>query len=574
MHDSQSQPVYAADQTDFNLAAFYRQKYRAAFHAALAAGHVKPLTIPWSFVGPVILPLVYLSIPHTQRPWLYRMRWAVAAAVVYLNARLMQTTSSGNEAVAYATGLIASWGTIWSLTLLIFTRPQWEAARVQRRPRESKSKANGHATANDKSALPKPPDESVAVSWPHYEYVWQRFPTNEAFLTRLGWTFDLFTSFRGAGWNHSVPTIPHPPFPSASAQTPKPGGTGGEQVPAPAPARIDLTPPMSRAGVVRSQTYAAFARSRLASFALAYLVIDLWTLAARRDPYFLLGPDYPRHGVPLPPPLAALPLRSVTLPLLRSLAAVAGVLSALHLYHSLLQLLLCCVLPVLGLHRALGAHAELWQHPTLMGSFTPSVLDRGLPGLWGGWWHQTFRRGFVSPGRWLLGCVAGGGGGGGGGSESRMRGGRKVPPAVAMVVDVVGAFLLSGLVHASGGATAVPAGTVAWTPVAFFMLQAVGVLGQTAFCYVLKGPIDRLAPRWARRTGNLLFAALWLHLTAWGLIDDMSRAGLWLFEPVPVSPLRMMGLRGLPGEGWWRWDGEYGMRWYSGKRWWESGIWL
>ncbi|GAB1310448.1 hypothetical protein MFIFM68171_00658 [Madurella fahalii] len=568
-------------QPDLNLAAFYQQKYRAAFDAALAAGDAKPLIIPWSFIGPVILPLIYLSIPHTQRPWLYRMRWAVAAAVVYLNVRLLQTTSAGNEAVAYATGLIASWGTIWSLTLLIFTRPQWEAARVQRRPRKKfKARANGNDNDNDQDkdefALPKPPDESVAASWPHHEYFWQRFPANEPFLTRLGWAADLFTAFRGAGWNHSIPCIPHPPFPRSHPHTSSSRGDEEEE-----PARIDLIPLASRTGVARSPTYASFVRSRLVSFALAYAAIDVWTVTARRDPYFVAGPEYAASaaadGVPqLPPALAALPCPAVALPLLRNLAALAGVLAALHLYHSPLQLLVCCALPALPpLRRLLGPRAELWQHPTLFGSFTAGVLDRGLAGWWGGWWHQTFRRGFVSLGRWLLGCVAGGDSGGGGG-DGRMRGGKVRVGAVmvvaAVVVETVGAFFQSGLVHAAGGMTAVPERTVAWTPIAFFMLQAVGVLGQTAVCSVFRGPIDRFVPRWGRRAANFLFVALWLYFTAWGLIDDMSRAGLWLFEPVPVSPLRMMGLGSLPGESWWRWDGQYGLRWYRGKRWWESGI--
>jgi hypothetical protein len=113
--------------------------------------------------------------------------------------------------------------------------------------------------------------------------------------------------------------------------------------------------------------------------------------------------------------------------------------------------------------------------------------------------------------------------------------------------------------------------------VAFFLLQAVGVVLQAAVCSLLQRGMgmgigrEKGPPRWARRMGNLAFTAAWLQVTGHFLVDDMARAGLWLFEPVPVSPLRMMGV-GPPGEGWWRWDGEYGLRWYSGRNWWESGI--
>jgi hypothetical protein len=124
------------------------------------------------------------------------------------------------------------------------------------------------------------------------------------------------------------------------------------------------------------------------------------------------------------------------------------------------------------------------------------------------------------------------------------------------------------------------------TPVVFFLLQAVGVAVQRGLGLLLRRlfvlvrrssattpPTKPVAfPRWLRRAGNLLFTLAWLHFTGWGLIDDMSRAGIWLFEPVPVSPLRMMGL-GVPGEKWWRWEGGYyGFGWYKGNTWWESGL--
>ncbi|KAK4043012.1 membrane bound O-acyl transferase family-domain-containing protein [Parachaetomium inaequale] len=541
-------------QENFNLGIYYQQQYQAAFNAALAAGEVKPLVIPWSFVGSFFLPLVYLVIPHTNRPWLYRMRWAVAAAVVYLNVRLMQTTSAGNEAVAYTTGLVAVWGTIWALRLLIFTRPQWEAARVEWRPRLG---GKGLAGGKKKATVMTPPDESVAAALPHHEYFWQPFPATAPLLTRLGWTADLLTASRGAGWNFAIPSIPHPPPPSKRLE-------GGE------PVRLDLIPLTSRAGTARSPTYASFLRSRLVEFTLAYLTIDLLTTTIRRDPYFVLGPDYASQGYALPALYAdILPCPGYTVPVLRNVAALAGIIAGLHLYYSVLQLAI--VFPLRGVF---GVRAELWQHPALFGGFVPSVLDRGLAGFWGGWWHQTFRAGFVAPASWVL---RGHSHGHHHHAKVKGEGGKRDSKILQSVVELLLAFSLSGILHAAGSHTSVPRTTRPWTPVTFFLLQAVGIILQTAASALFSRRIQhtgRKIPQWLRRTTNLLLILLYLHLTAYNLIDDMSRAGIWLFEPVPVSPLRMMGL-GQPGDAgvWWRWGGgEYGLRLYSGVSWWDGGV--
>jgi hypothetical protein len=365
------------------------------------------------------------------------------------------------------------------------------------------------------------------------------------------------TAFRGAGWNHAISAIPHPPsFLHASDPTATV-----------VVVHLDHIPLTSRTGYSRSPTYTAFLRSRLLTISLAWLTIDLLTTTIRDDPYFLLGPSQTQPPLlPLPPILTTLPWAAIPIPLLRNLAALAGIIAGLHLYTAFLQLILVFVPPFPSL---LGARADLWQHPTLFGSFTSNVLDRGLPGFWGGWWHQTFRAGFVAPARWLLASRSHG-------SRSRshsQRGGSGGGAGVKRAVVLTGlAFLQSGLLHAAGGYTSMRAGTVAWTPVAFFMLQAVGVLVQVGCCALLKRCFDlNTIPRVWRRVGNAVFVAVWLQLTGWGLIDDMSRAGLWLFEPVPASPLRMMGF-GAPGESWWRWGGEYGLRWYTGRHWWESGI--
>ncbi|KAK4105520.1 hypothetical protein N658DRAFT_417061 [Parathielavia hyrcaniae] len=549
-HPPGSGPGPGFSDRDFKLNAYHQEQYREAFRSALAAGQVKPLLFPWSLIGCFFLPLFYLSIPHQQRPWLYRMRWAVAAAVIYLNVDLVRTTSADNEAVAYATGLMGAWGTVWSLRMLIFTRPQWDAARVERRLRRQQH-ANGFTTKEREEEKGKPsstmvpPDESVAAALVHSEYYWQPFPATAPFLTRLGWTADLLTSFRGGGWNFAISSIPHPPPPRHITSHDKLRHE---------PVRLDFMALSTRAGTTRSPTYAAFLRSRLAHIALSYLVIDLLTTTIRQDPYFVLGPAYALH--PSSPSLPALyerlPLPGQTIPLIRNAAAITGIAAVLHLYDALRQL--ASVFFVLPLGAT--ARADLWQHPTLFGSLfcAGSVPGRGLAGFWGGFWHQTFRAGFVAPADYLL-----------------------------SLVQVAIAFILSGLLHAAGNYTSVTRSTAeAWPSALFFLLQAAGVLVQTGACALLRsGAImnnnnnnNRLVvlPGWVRRAGNLAFVVCWLQMTGWALVDDMSRGGVWLFEPVPVSLLRLVGL-GVPGEGWWRWEGEtYGWRWHWGRYWWESGL--
>jgi hypothetical protein len=73
------------------------------------------------------------------------------------------------------------------------------------------------------------------------------------------------------------------------------------------------------------------------------------------------------------------------------------------------------------------------------------------------------------------------------------------------------------------------------------------------------------------RTVNLLFTLVWLFFTAPLFMDDCSSTGLWLVEPVPISPLAFLGF-GNEGDHWWRWDWDHLPRLYLGETWWQSGI--
>lgn len=141
-----------------DLAIAYRELYRAKFRAEVLAGTRVPFLVPLHLLGLWILPTLYLAIPHKNRPWLYQARWLVLAAVVGFNLHMICNVSSHNFGTAYFTGLIAAWGIIWNLALLVWTRPQWEAKRVDIRKTRKQDDTNDGQYEKPGNSIP------VAVS--------------------------------------------------------------------------------------------------------------------------------------------------------------------------------------------------------------------------------------------------------------------------------------------------------------------------------------------------------------------------------------------------------------------------
>jgi len=324
------------------------------------------------------------------------------------------------------------------------------------------------------------------------------------------------------GWSFAISSVPHPPPPSDPRAC--------------SPVDFSGLPVITKSGYHRSLTTRSFLCHRLFHIAWSWLALDIWTLTARYDPYFVPGVASSTSH-PLPPVLVRLP--DPILSLVRSLAAVVGILSALAWYLNLLQIV-----------SFFTSCYPLFTYPSISGSFAP-ILDRGLAGFWGSFWHQSFRAGFTAPTAYFA---------------------RKqpIPPLLDACLTTFVAFLLSGLLHAAGGFTSLPVTTDISGPIAFFLLQFVGVVMQTATTAIVRRYMPGASKLW-RRAGNAIYVAVWLHMTNYLLIGDMSRSAIWLYEPVPVSPLRAMGF-GTPGEAAWRWDETYIPKWYVGRRWWESGI--
>lgn len=569
-------PVVLPNPLPANLGDHVRDIYRRHFAHELALGTVKPLVIPHGVLVTFGLPILYLAIPHRNRPWLFRARYLLMFYIIVFNLRETFMTTSPNFAVGYAVGLMQAWGIVWNMTLLILMSPQFDAERVEIRPVRTTPEApgaangstNGHARISDSKENVRPvqngnanavtkvngtskapaqsaktmgdksadaPDEDIAKSLDEgYEYYWQDYPEDAPFLTRLEWSFDLFTSFRGTGWNWSVPVIPH------FAKPDKPHSA--------ALADLKSIPMSTKQGYRRFATRQSWLRSELLPIIVGYLALDAFSVLMMKDPYFILGPEYTASTVPisLPPLLADLP--PWLLFTYRSLTGFLAVMAAISTIMKLWQLI--CAFPLSAL---LGSRADLWHYPTLYGSFTSNVLDKGLAGFWGGWWHQTFRVAFSAPGAWLArrGILA-----------------DHHSPAAKAAAGFF-AFAQSGFLHSLGSASCLPP-SLPWAPPVFFMLSWVGILLQTAACGAAR-PVTRGLPRWARRAGNFAFVFVWLNATQYWMLDDIARSGIWLLEPVPASLFRALGLGG-PGDHWWRWTWAELPRRYAGAHWWESGI--
>ncbi|KAK1249137.1 hypothetical protein MKX07_002653 [Trichoderma sp. CBMAI-0711] len=551
------------------LAYAVRTAYGDTFKLAVASGAAKPLLLPWCLLGPFVVPALWLAVPHRRRTWFYRTRWLAMALVVWSNVYHLRYVSSANMACAYAAGLASTWGTILSLNLLVWTRPQFDAARVRRvkkggdlarvagsddadnsnhgqgKLQDARLESTGHEPGGKGAAngdgngsatglrtrkiLFKSSEKDSSQQQEGYEYIWEPYPSAGGFLERLAWTTDLILSFRGAGWNWSVSSLPRPQIPLQISH--------GDKV------DIVSIPKVSRSGYKRHHTTSEFVRDRLAKVVLLYLVLDFLSVHMVKDPYFILGPDH--RGYMLPPHLRNLP--PWLLLAYREAFCLAGVYSAIEAVFAVSDLVQYWLAS-----RFYPSRAALFQFASTFGSFE-QVLDRGLAGWWGGLWHQTFRMQFSAPATYLVR------------EGYYLRRGTPLASVVAALVS----FAQSGVLHASGSLTSVPE-TRPWRAPAFFFLQMVGVLLQGLAAWLLGGYVREM-PRVVRRAGNLVFALGWLYSTAGLFMDDLSSTGLWTVEPVPVSLFRFLGF-GFEGDYWWRWDRDHLPKVYIGETWWQTGI--
>lgn len=527
-----------------------RRQRQDQYDAALSAGSIEPFVYPQETVPALVLFIAVLFIPRLPATQQAKKILSIAAFVVVLCLGVSTISRCRTIAFAggYGIGLMCAWGIVASGYLLVFNDPGTAFQRLEKRRldeangvvTESSQKPNGSITSGrifqtgrESSGLTRRvwgvngPAATSAIErqeqqdQPQYELVWQGYP--ELLTHRLDWAIDLVTSFRGVHWNWRIPTLPEGDIPLKNS-------TG------PASNALRSSPPSA---------LQALRRQAIRDSIIQCLFLDLVKTITLTDPYF--------HGTASlfsPSPWPFLTGHSTATYIVRLVTSFAGVLSALTFIFSLSPLVFPLLLPSI----TLAPLREPALYPPYWGPIGSSVLDNGLPGLWGKWWHQMFRFGVTEPSRYLIGALG-------------------LPPRspLARIVSVLIAFAVSGFIHACASHTTFLASRPLSGPFAFFMLQALGVLGQPAFLKLVLTKIcdTHTLPRWLRRCGNGLFVTLWLFLTAPLIADDFARSGVWLFEPLPISLCR-----GLLGQGFWCWSGQRVIWWpgREGEDWWSKGI--
>lgn len=505
------------------------RQFQERLDEGLSSGEYQPFVWPYCTFGPNLL-ILYLLLPPTTSRAVYFARYPLFALIIYLSVESILHCRSSMVTVGYGIGLLNAWSVFWSATLIIWNDARGDFERIEEHGGADGSlpvdQAEGATTGSEATAegdlrerrvdgeaegsscSPQENKKRLASS-KRGRFVWQTLPP--AFHHRLDWVCDLVSNFRGVRWNYQISGLPAPPPHIQSS-------LGDPSIPS-----ADATSHLTRTDLIRRD---------LPNFLLCLIALDILKTVTLQDPYFWgLPPSTPS---PFPYPR----LFRISL----SLAFV---------YTSLLAIFLLSPLVfgvILGTNN-LGQHAWPWLYPPFFG--TPSqVYRKGLAGLWGQWWHQLFRYAFEQAGE-FAGRVTG--------WEKKSQRGTLLRVAVA--------FALSGTLHACASYTTLGDTRPIYGSFVFFMLQPVGIIAQRAVSGWMKsGGLRAKIPAWLRGISNVVVVAVWCYVVGPIVANDFAATGIWLYEPLPISPIR-----GLRGDGFWRWGGRW-VGWYSADRWWRSGL--
>ena len=505
------------------------RQFQQRLDEGLGSGSYQPFVWPYRALGPNLL-IIYLLLPPTKSKFVDYARYPLFALIVYLSVDSTLNCRSSMATAGYGIGLLNAWAVLWSATLIIFNDARRDFKRI-----EKHDLANGNGPVDQAKGVTtgaenrgdgvlsarradgevkdpsSPPQEgrTKSNSGKRESYVWQSLPPT--IQHRLDWVCDLVCNFRGVRWDHQISGLPPPP-PHIQSSLQEPS----------------LPSPDARSHLTRSDLI----RRDLPTFLLCLIALDVLKTVTLQDPYFWgLPPSTPS---PFPYP------RLFRL-----------VLSLTFVYTSLLTIFLLSPLVfgiILGPH-ILGQHAWPWLYPSFFGPVS-QVYRKGLAGLWGQWWHQIFRFAFEQAGE-FAGSVTG--------WEKTSQKGTLLRIAVV--------FACSGTLHTCASYTALGDTSPIRGSFAFFMLQPVGIVAQRAVSgWMNTGGLKAKIPAWVRGIGNLVVVAAWCYVVGPLGADEFAATGIWLYEPLPISPTRA-----LKGDGLWRWGGRW-VRWYSADRWWRSGL--
>lgn len=272
----------------------------------------------------------------------------------------------------------------------------------------------------------------------------------------------------------------------------------------------------------------------------SYLILDTAAFYSHNDPYFTradIGIDSPLVLSPTAPPFLSLTLQYIPIPprLLRSSALGAQIYSTITLGGAL-------GIPLLVLVNRLGLIPTIWSPhawPLFFGPFS-AVLDRGLRGLWGTWWHQTMRYPTSLPGRSLAHSL-------------------RIPTRSTKdyALRTLSAFFFSGIIHTGLVPpqplyATLPTYQIRLSIALFFWLQALGfgleMLVSKLARQIYPNANADISRTWLAKIATAAWVLAWLCMTLPILGVGLKELGYGRVYPVPVSVWR-----GLGGCGWWTW---------------------
>jgi hypothetical protein len=539
-----------------------RWYYDAVYTDHISSGRYYAYTIPWSAVSMMAVP-IFLMFDHRHTPFRRALRFPFFGLIAAHCIWILVTHRARSAAMAYLSGLMPIFVMLWSASFLLFNDGQRDFKRLQYRnsvgfggfgrngqekvkaangyvdgplnvqgnehangssKSTSNGKANGHANGqanghtNDKvrnltSTTLTYDNPRRAETGPVY---WQSYPDTFS-LERLDWVLDLFANYRGINWNFQIPDLPPRPAWVEADLAGKVSGT---------PEFYEHLQPTPEVLVGRTGIRAFTKRNQLVWFSgmqLAlgfFLYLDFIKLAVVHDPYFWGFVD------PAPPAPAYLPSLIADSPFLLKWYRLLLGCSAIWLgLQSLMSAGPLFFVGLLGPER-IGIRGEPWSNPPDSFGSIMNCLDRGLAGYWAGFWHQTFRRTFEAPTTWLARTL-----------------GIKLRSTAGLLLASLCAFGISAILHMSGSFSELGDTNPFSGPGLFFISQPIGVLAQILFTKTLRASgTAKFVPRWLGRLGNVFWALFVMHFTAPLLVEDFARGGVWLFEPLPFSPTRALGL--------------------------------
>lgn len=181
--------------------------YHDQYDQQIASGKYRPLLYPWDTLGALVV-IAYMLVPHQNRPWLRKARFLVFAYNLAYTMYLIRNVRAKGVASTVGVGLIAAWGTIYILAVIVCNDPQRDFMRIERMEGVfNRSSTNGVPNGNTNASATENKEgdgsakgvsqvhESLGPTQRHGEFAWQPFPITP-FVERLDWVLGKCSPFK------------------------------------------------------------------------------------------------------------------------------------------------------------------------------------------------------------------------------------------------------------------------------------------------------------------------------------------------------------------------------------------